>query len=728
MKSNLPKLGLAGRITVTTAGFSIPLIVAVIYFVLTGNNKDIQFAQFELYGNAYQRPLEGLLHSISDHGRLVHGYLKGRKETRGEIDAATAKANQAFDELRAADRGHGVALQFTLEGLAKRNRQHARFENVLPEWKALQDAWEQLSPESSRDKHRHLIEDIRTMISHAGDTSNLILDPDLDSYYTMDATLLALPQTQDRLGVILEAGRDIIEKGVLTTDLRIALAVHSSMLKEADIARIKGSLQTAMNEDANFYGEYPPLQRLTAPATAYQSANDSFAKLLDQIVAEEKLTVTADAFVAAGIKARETSFELWDASVTALDGLLQTRMSAIAQRRNLALTVAGAAALLAGLLVALYVKQSILSTIRGVTRTLERHTHSLLESFNEITDAGQALAQGASEQAASIEETSASMEEVSSMTKRNAENSLMSKESSKLARRATESGLGRLQEMSQTVQGIKGAVSEMETAVREMQTSGQEVAKIIRTIDEIAFQTNLLALNAAVEAARAGEAGMGFAVVADEVRALAQRSAQAAKDTSEKIDNTVKRSERGAQASERVVKHLADVEATMRKLESSFQDIATKISSLDEVMGQITSASQEQSEGISQVSNAVQQMDKITQANAASAEQNAASARDLKGQADSLQAVMNELLALIRGRQVLEQVETDRSWPESNPRKMTRAQVSQSIHVQPVHPAAQRRMVSTPERKSIPAAGDIPMPADPKARPTRPGDDDFRDF
>ena len=729
MKSPMRNLGLAGRITVTTAGFSLPLIVAVVYFVLTGNNKDIKFAQWEQYGNAYQRPLEGLLHSLSDHERLVHSYLKGHKEVRGEIDAVRAKLDQGFDNLRAVDTAHGVDLQFTTDGLAKRNRQQFRFDLVLGDWQGLASGWEQLSPEASRSRHRHLIEAVRTMIAHSGDTSNLILDPDLDSYYAMDVTLLALPQTQDRLGVILAEGRDILEKGALTTEDRIQFAVHSSMLKEADIARIKGSLQTAINEDANFYGEFVPLRRLSSSIAAYQSANEALAKLLDQIVAEEKLGVHTDAFTEAGIKARESSFALWDATDDALDGLLQTRIDAITRRRNLALAIAALGTLVAGLIVALYVKRSILSTIRGVSRTLEHNTSSLLESFTEITDAGQALAQGASEQAASIEETSASMEEVSSMTKRNAENSLLSKESSKLARTATESGLGRLQEMSQTLKGIKGAVAEMETAVREMQTSGQEVAKIIRTIDEIAFQTNLLALNAAVEAARAGEAGMGFAVVADEVRALAQRSAQAAKDTSEKIENTVKRSERGAQASERVVQHLADVESTARKLEASFQDIATKISGLDEVMGQITSASQEQSEGIAQVSNAMQQMDQVTQANAANAEQNAASARDLKGQADSLQAVMAELLTLVRGGRSA--VGGDGDPYDPNPRRIARTPRPSATHHDPpaMHPAGQRRIAPPPSRKSIPAAGGIPMPADaPPRTPGKAPDDDFQDF
>ena len=186
------------------------------------------------------------------------------------------------------------------------------------------------------------------------------------------------------------------------------------------------------------------------------------------------------------------------------------------------------------------------------------------------------------------------MEELSSMTKSNADNAREAKELANHARRA-DVGTTEIQNMNRSMDDIKQA--------------SNNIAKIIKSIDEIAFQTNILALNAAVEAARAGEAGLGFAVVADEVRSLAQRSAKAAHETAEKIQDSITKSDRGVQISLQVSK--------------SFEEINDKIRKVDDLVASIASASNEQSEGIRQVSTAVSEMDKVTQSNAASAEESA---------------------------------------------------------------------------------------------------------
>ena len=175
----------------------------------------------------------------------------------------------------------------------------------------------------------------------------------------------------------------------------------------------------------------------------------------------------------------------------------------------------------------------------------------------------------------------------------------------------------------------------MNQAMEAIRNSSDNIGKIIKSIDEIAFQTNILALNAAVEAARAGEAGMGFAVVADEVRNLAQRSAKAARETAESIEDSVRKSAHGVELSSKVAGRLAD--------------IVEKAGQVDALVMQISRASKEQNEGIGQVTTAVSQMDRVTQSNAATAEESASAATELHGQAAALQSAVEGLLSRITG-------------------------------------------------------------------------------
>jgi methyl-accepting chemotaxis protein len=277
---------------------------------------------------------------------------------------------------------------------------------------------------------------------------------------------------------------------------------------------------------------------------------------------------------------------------------------------------------------ALTVAAAALATVRSATRTLANGMAELAagarqvaSASSQVAKAAESLSQGATEQAASLEETSASMEEMASMTRQNADHALQA--------------MTTMDATDRLVHDANTALTEMATSMTAILESSGRVAHIVKRIDEIAFQTNLLALNAAVEAARAGESGMGFAVVADEVRVLAQRSAQAAKDTAALIEESMDRSRQGHAK----VSHVA----------ASMASITASAAQVKQIIDTVGAASQQQAQGIGQVSQAVSQMEHVTQSTAATAEESAAASEELNSQASGTMEIVSQLAALVGG-------------------------------------------------------------------------------
>jgi methyl-accepting chemotaxis protein len=241
------------------------------------------------------------------------------------------------------------------------------------------------------------------------------------------------------------------------------------------------------------------------------------------------------------------------------------------------------------------------------------------DAASMVSGSSQSLAAGASQQAASLEETSASTEEIASITRKNADHALQV--------------AGLMQQSAEGAVAVNQSLDRMVEQMNEIGNSSNKIARIIKVIDEIAFQTNILALNAAVEAARAGEAGLGFAVVADEVRNLAQRCAQAARDTAGLIEDSIVTSRDG--------------NARLDQMAGNVRAMTVNATQVKSLVDEVNMGSQEQARGMEQISRAVMQMEQVTQRTAASAQESASAGTDLNGHANALRALVHEMRDMV---------------------------------------------------------------------------------
>jgi methyl-accepting chemotaxis protein len=364
-----------------------------------------------------------------------------------------------------------------------------------------------------------------------------------------------------------------------------------------------------------FEGNLKKIDELEKSTTAYKSGLEEFANSWSAQVhlAEHELAPTATKLAAIAQDLGKTSLGSIDAHGTSITSIGHSA------QRQLWFGLIGAILLLIASAVA--ITRSISRSLTRLIAAISAGSDQVTSAATQLSSASQSLAGASSQQAAALEETSSSLEEMSAMTRGNADNS-----------KQADSLMG---ETARVVLEANRFMDDLNISMKEVSTASEETAKIIKTIDEIAFQTNLLALNAAVEAARAGETGAGFAVVADEVRNLAMRAAEAAKNTANLIEGTVSK-----------VKGGSDM---VDKTAAAFKQVAASTDKVKNLVGEIAASSNEQAQGVDQINKAVNEMNSITQEVASNAEASAASSEDLNAQAQQMNGYVDELTAIVEG-------------------------------------------------------------------------------
>ncbi len=606
------------KLALIAALFIIPMGVMLTFMIHNLNKNVIDFARQELRGNEYQRPLEDILDAVTRHQLAVMRVTDGDVSFAGQVSQQASQADRAFDALDAVDARLGVALEFTAEGLGKLGRGHARASAIRLKWNDLKSRAATLAPAESASRHASLIEDVNLMIKHSGDKSKLILDPDLDSYYLMDVTLMALPQMQNRLGEIIKYVDPILKRKAATSDERVQFAVYAALLQDSDVNRVKSSIESSFKEDPNpeYYGISPTLHNgLDGPLKQFNTDSDVLLGMLRKMGAADGTLVDRKEFWDAGHKTLDTSLGLWRSTAIELDNMLKIRLKDKTGERTDQIAMVCAALVVALAFVSL-ITRSITRplaeavrlveavsnrdlTVRMVTdsrdeigricRAFNTMVEQLSSSIQSIGDNAQSVASSSHELSAVSGEVSANSEETAAQGRVVADAATQVSRNIQTVATASEEMSASISEIARNASQASrvatqavGVAERTNATMTKLGASSAEIGNVLKVISSIADQTNLLALNATIEAARAGELGKGFAVVANEVKELARQTAKATDEITHKIGNIQ-----------------SDAQGAMQAI----REISTIIKEINDIQTVIAGAVEEQAATTNEISN-----------------------------------------------------------------------------------------------------------------------------
>lgn len=557
------KIGILACMVIAMSG-------SVIWLLLNNLQSQADFSIHENYGVEYLNPVKNLLFDLqkSQDSKNVSISDKIQADTQ-DVDNIDTKYNKAL---------------------------------------SIDTKWQDIKTEISNKSYDKAISQSYSLIDWITNKSNLMLDPDIDTYYLMDSFCVRFSNIIGKIYTIKDIGTNKLTKSPYS---QYDLIKYVTLLDELNETN-KSNTAMVTNYNAN------TKDVLDEPLSKAYNATKDFINVANRIITGENIPLSAlSAKASAAISANKATDEQYSKE---LYKLIDIRIHKYTNQEPFAVLITIISLIIFGYLFAGFYLSLVQST-NAVSKELAEVASTVKDNIEELRNDARNLANDNDDLAASVQETSSTMEEMTSMVMQNSENTKMATDLAKKAKEIVQNGSTDMQKLME--------------AMSEIKISSDQIAKINKVIDEIAFQTNILALNAAVEAARAGEAGKGFAVVAEEVRNLAQRSAIAARDTSTIIEKNIILSKQGFESAE--------------ETNSALDKISEQIQKVNEIINEVSVATAEQSQGIGQINTAISQMNNVTQKNATVASDNVNEIAELSVDVNKMQNIVDELVNLING-------------------------------------------------------------------------------
>ncbi len=630
-------------------------------------SSDIAFARLEIDGNRYEEPLITILKSASLHKIEMQRALNHVAASQAAIPDLETAIDSGFKNLENIDAILGASLKFTPEMLSKSQEEAFQFSKIKAQWSEIKSKKDTLNITTSNNLHTSLIAGIRGMIAHDGNASNLILDPDLDSYYLIDTTLGGLPQLQDRIQEVTVAMEPAIHTRKLNQEIISQAAVYATLL-QSDLDRITGDIKIAIIEDQNFYGIVPSFQQNIPPAIKELSEKvGSLIQDMKDIAAGKP--VAADRFLQSTSDSLQSAYKSWFIATPEVTNILEARISSFKTQRSHYVLGGSLVLVIAGILsffVARSLKNELTSSLGKVLKDLATASRITESTSAGLLNTSKKLSDSSIQQAASIQETVTAMNEINSMTQKSNDNIASSveivthsQEAATLGQKTVRSLIDAIQDLSVSNDAILSQTEASNRQIEDIVRVINEIANKTKVINDIVFQTKLLSFNASVEAARAGEHGKGFAVVAEEVGNLAQMSGNAAKEIADMLDASTHRVESIILDTKTQVQQLVaqgrikldDGRRVASTCNDILVDIVTSIDRVVTMVHEVVSASEEQAKGVEQITIAMHRMDQSTHNTSQMSSDNNHHAEQLAEQAHTFRKIVKQVEYAVFGRE-----------------------------------------------------------------------------